>query len=78
MLVDWKSNPFRGEEVVEWWRRIGLSRRITDGFCTAGRMPAEAAGVATLILIDRQAGCRADPAGAAYLDRDFAVYRIGG
>ena len=35
-----------------------------------------AAGLASLIVVDRHAGCRADPAAAAYRDADFAVFRI--
>ena len=76
VLVDWKSNPFRDDEVIEWHARIAQSRRIMEAFCRTGRLPAEAAGLASLIVVDRHAGCRADPAAAAYRDADFAVFRI--
>jgi hypothetical protein len=26
--VDWKSNPYAGEEVLEWWRRVAFVKEF--------------------------------------------------
>jgi hypothetical protein len=76
VLVDWKSNPYRDDEVIAWLARTEQSTRITEAFCHSGRMPSEAASVAAFLLVDRHAGCAVDLARAAYIDADFAVFRI--
>jgi hypothetical protein len=75
VLVDWKSHPYRGDEVIEWHRRIAQSKRIMETFCRTGQLPVEAAEAGSFIVIDRSATCRAEIASAAYADADFAVFR---
>lgn len=75
ILVDWKSNPYRSDEVIEWHNRIEQSRRIMEAFCGTGRMPTEAAEAASLIVVDRRSGCAADIGSATYANAEFAVFR---
>jgi hypothetical protein len=75
VLADWKSHPYRGDEVVEWHRRIEQSQRIMAAFCRTGRLPVEAAEAASFVVIDRSSRCQAEIAAAAYADADFAVFR---
>jgi hypothetical protein len=76
VLIDWKSNPYRDDEVIAWLARTEQSTRITQAFCQSGRMPAEAASIAAFLLIDRHLGCTVDLTRAAYFDADFAVFRV--
>jgi hypothetical protein len=77
VLADWKSHPYRGDEVIEWHRRIEQSQRIIEALCRIGRLPVEAAEAGSFIVIDRSASCQSDIAAAAYVDADFAVFRTG-
>jgi hypothetical protein len=75
ILVDWKSNPYRSDEVIEWHNRVKQSRRIMEIFCHDGRIPEEAAKAASLIVIDRHGGCPVDIGSAVYTNTDFAVFK---
>jgi hypothetical protein len=81
ILVDFKSIPYRANEVIEWYDRLLLARafyrdRAADVSCRALRDAATRYGVTHVVLAQAQFGAGCGPWVERYRDADFAVYAL--
>ncbi len=81
ILVDFKSIPYRANEVIQWYDRLLLARafyrdRAADVSCRALRDAEARYGVTHVVLARAQFGATCGPWVERYRDTDFAVYEL--
>jgi hypothetical protein len=81
ILVDFKSIPYRPKEVIQWYDRLQLARRVyrdqaDDVSCRALREATARYGVTHVVLDASQFGAVCGPWVERYRDAAFAVYEL--
>lgn len=81
ILVDFKSIPYRANEVIQWYDRLLLARafyreQAVDVSCRALRDATARYGVTHVVLESVQFGAACGPWVERYRDDDFAVYEL--
>jgi hypothetical protein len=81
VLVDFKSIPYRADEVIQWYDRLQLARlfyrdQAAGVSCRALRDAAKRYAVTHVVLARAQFGAACGPWIERYQDADFAVYEL--
>ena len=80
VLVDWKSHPYRADEIVEWNRRVQAVRAIYDAGstqqCRAIRRLTERYGITHLLLPDTSASVHCSSLAHVRGGAALSLYRV--